>query len=60
MDLRLPAGMFFSGLGLILCVVGLVSPGLRAQLTEGNVNLYSGLVMAAFGGIMLWMALRHR
>jgi hypothetical protein len=60
MDLRLPAGMFFSGLGIILCIVALVSPGLRAPLTDGNVNLYSGVAILAFGGIMLWLGLRRR
>ncbi len=60
MDLRLPAGLFFSGLGVILCLVALVMPGARAQLTDANVNLYTGVVMLGFGGVMLWLGLRHR
>jgi uncharacterized membrane protein len=57
-DLRLPAGLFFSGLGVILCALGLLDPSLRAPLTTANVNLYSGLVMIGFGGVMLWLAKR--
>jgi len=58
-DLRLPAGLFFTGLGIILCVTGLFFPGLRAPLTEVNVNLYCGLSMLVFGGVMLWLAKRN-
>lgn len=57
-DLRLPAGLFFFALGLILCAVGLLTPW-RAQLDPTtNVNLYSGLSMLIFGGVMLWLAKR--
>ena len=59
-DLRLPAGLFFFGLGLILCVLGIWLPDARAPLTRANVNLYSGLVMLVFGGVMLWLGLRRR
>jgi hypothetical protein len=55
MDLRIPSGWFFLLLGAILIVVGLVmSP--TAPLTDANVNLYTGAVMALFGGAMLWLA----
>ncbi len=58
-DLRLPAGLFFFGLGLILCGYGLFVPVRAAQVPDINVNLYSGLVMAAFGAIMLLLAWRR-
>jgi len=58
-DLRLPSGMFFTILGLILCVVGLALPQYRAPLTQTNVNLYSGIAMLIFGGVMLWLARRR-
>ncbi len=58
-DLRLPSGLFFTLLGVILCVVALVAPGNRAPLTSVNVNLYSGIAMLVFGGVMLWLARRH-
>jgi hypothetical protein len=59
-DLRLPAGLFFSGLGIVLCAMGLFFPDLRAPLTEVNVNLYGGIAMLVFGGVMLWLAKRKK
>jgi hypothetical protein len=56
MDLRLPSGLFFALLGIILCAVGLVAPGLRAPLVAANVNLWSGLLMLLFGGVLLWLS----
>ncbi len=54
----MPAGLFFFGLGIILCVAGLAAPW-RPQLDPNtNVNLYSGIVMLVFGGVMLWLAKR--
>lgn len=60
-DLRLPAGLFFFGLGIILCVYGLLFPGLRAQLAQDiNVNLDSGIAMGVFGAVLLLLAWRKR
>jgi hypothetical protein len=56
LDLRATSGSFFLLLGGILVVVGVFMPGLRASLTDVNVNLYCGIVMLAFGGIMLLWA----
>ncbi len=58
-DLRLPSGLFFTILGLVLCATGLWLPGHRAPLTEANVNLYAGAGMLVFGGVMLWLARRR-
>jgi hypothetical protein len=41
---------------LLLAAFGTPS---RAPLTTINVNLYSGVMMTAFGGVMLWLAKRH-
>ena len=49
--------MFFLILGTILVAVGLISDP-RAALTETNVNLYTGIFMLGFGGIMLWLSRR--
>jgi hypothetical protein len=57
-DLRTPSGLFFLLLGLILCGLGLFWPGARAPLTDMNVNLYCGLGMLVFGGVLLWLARR--
>lgn len=58
MDLRKPSGYFFTLLGLILFLMGLIAPGTRAPLTEVNVNLYSGLAMLIFGLVLLLLARR--
>ena len=63
LDLRIPSGLFFALLGLILSVYGLLAPGARARLTEVNVNLYCGLFMLAFAAFLLalaWRAARKR
>jgi hypothetical protein len=57
-DLRTPSGIFFALLGLILIATSVLAPDARAPLTDVNVNLYAGLSMLAFGGILLWLARR--
>jgi hypothetical protein len=53
-DLRIPIGIFFTIVGILLETV----PSARAPLTEVPVNLYAGLSMLLFGGAMLWLAWR--
>jgi hypothetical protein len=55
MDLRVPSGWFFLILGAILIGMGLLSSS-TAPLTAVNVNLYTGVAMAIFGGWMLWLS----
>ena len=57
-DLRTPSGLFFLLIGAILCAVGIVTPDLRAPMTQVNVNLYAGVSMLVFGGVLLWLAKR--
>lgn len=54
-DLRLPIGIFFTLVGVLLVTV----PSARAPLTEVPVNLYAGLSMLVFGGAMVWLARRR-
>jgi len=56
-DLRVPIGLFFAVIGIILVIAG-VAVDYRAPLTEANVNLYSGISMLIFGSVMLWLARR--
>ena len=56
-DLRIPIGVFFTLIGLVLAVTGFVTEN-RAPLESANVNLYCGVTMLAFGGAMLWLARR--
>jgi hypothetical protein len=58
LDLRIPSGMFYAIVGLILSGLGAFSPDTKAALTDANVNLYCGLTMLAFGGTLLLLARR--
>ena len=60
LDLRVPSGVFFALTGAILMVHSMILPGLRAPMTDANVNLYSGVVMLAFGALLLALAARGR
>ena len=57
-DLRNTVGAFFTLTGLLVIGTGLVSSG-RAPLDTANINLYAGIAMLAFGGVMLWLAWRR-
>ena len=60
LDLRIPSGFFFALLGVILTLLSVVSPDLRAPLTAGNVNLDCGIFMIVFGGLLLLLAWRSK
>ena len=54
LDIRLPIGLLFLSLGLLLTLFGLFAdPALYARSLGHNVNLWWGLVLLAFGGVML-------
>jgi hypothetical protein len=60
-DLRLPLGLLFGLLGLIMVVFGLTSnPAIYEKSLGINVNLYWGLVELVFGGIMALLGSRRR
>ena len=56
-DLRIPIGSFFSLTGVIVAITGVVTNS-RAPLETANVDLYCGVTMLMFGGLMLWLARR--
>jgi hypothetical protein len=59
LDLRLPVGLMFTIFGVLLTAYGLVSDRAIYSRSLGvNVNLWWGLVLLAFGGVMLTFALR--
>lgn len=60
LDIRLPMGLLFLLLGVILVVYGFMSdPAIYAAHSLGqNVNLTWGGLFAAFGALMLWLARR--
>lgn len=58
-DIRFPIGLMFTVFGLIISVFGLVTEGNSAMYEKSlnvNVNLLSGLLMLAFGLIMLFFS----
>jgi hypothetical protein len=61
LDVRLPIGLMFTIIGAILTVYGLVSGDTIYGRSLGiNVNLWWGLVLLAFGLVMLAFAIRAR
>jgi hypothetical protein len=59
LDVRFPIGGMFTLLGALLVVYGLVSDrALYARSLGINVNLWWGLVLLAFGLVMLGLAVR--
>jgi len=63
LDLRIPIGLLFALLGLLLSLYGLVSDRALYAVSLGvNVNGWWGLVMLAFGSAMLgsaWVSARR-
>jgi hypothetical protein len=60
MDIRIPIGLMFSILGIILLVFGLVTfhSEIYKVSMNININLWSGLASLIFGLIMLGLAWR--
>jgi hypothetical protein len=61
LDLRLPIGLMFSIFGVMLVAYGLMSDAaIYARSLGINVNLWWGIVLLAFGLVMLGFAIRAR
>ena len=57
LDIKIPIGLMFTIMGLILTILGLVTRGDTAMYEQAmgyNINLFSGLVMLVFGCFMLF------
>ena len=58
-DIRLPIGILFSLLGLILAAFGIFGdPSVYRQSLDVNINLAWGTVLLAFGLVMLLLGRR--
>lgn len=58
-DIRLPIGLMFSILGLLLAGYGMFGdPSIYRRSLGININLWWGIVMLAFGIIMLLLGRR--
>jgi hypothetical protein len=62
LDLRIPMGMMFTLVGAILVAFGIATDGQRiyAKSLGFNINLWWGLVLMAFGLIMLLLGRRSQ
>jgi hypothetical protein len=62
LDIRLPLGMIFTALGLILLGYGAATNhnAMYAVSMGLNINVLWGAVMLVFGGVMLLLARRRR
>jgi hypothetical protein len=63
LDIRLPIGLMFSLIGLLMTIFGAATGGsdLYAKTSLGiNINLIWGIVLLIFGGLMLFFSLRAR
>ncbi len=58
-DIRLPIGLIFAVIGILMIAFGVASNNAIYQRSLGiNVNLYWGLVLLAFGVIMALLGRR--
>jgi len=56
LDIKIPIGLMFTLLGVILTILGLVTAGDTAMYEQAlgyNINLFSGILMLVFGCFML-------
>jgi hypothetical protein len=63
LDIRVPIGLMFALLGLILTIYGLVTGSASAVYQKSlgiNVNLWCGLIYLAFAALMLFLARRPK
>lgn len=59
LDIRLPIGLMFTLLGVLLVVFGLISDSSSFRNSLGiNINLWWGLVMLVFGVVMTLLGRR--
>ncbi len=59
LDIRLPLGLLFALVGLLLVAQGLFGGVQAAAQSAGiNIDLWWGVAMAAFGGLMLALSRR--
>jgi hypothetical protein len=57
LDLRVPIGLMFAIIGVLLIAFGLTSDtAIYAKSLGININLWWGLVLLAFGAVMLLLA----
>ena len=59
LDIRLPIGLMFTVLGILLVVIGVIGGKSFVEQSQGtNVNLWWGIVMLVFGIVMFLLGRR--
>lgn len=59
LDIRIPIGLLFAGLGILLVTYGLLSdPAIYRRSLDININLWWDLAMLLFGGLMAMVGSR--
>ncbi len=62
-DIRIPIGLMFSILGVLITIFGFVTmsnAGMYQKSLNINVNLIMGILMLIFGVVMLFFAFRKK
>jgi hypothetical protein len=62
-DIRIPIGLMFSILGILITVFGLITLGDSGMYQKSlgiNVNIFMGVIMLIFGLVMLFFAWRKK
>lgn len=63
LDIKFPIGLMFAILGIVLLLFGLFTlsnPDMYKPSFNINVNIWSGILMLVFGGIMLISSRRNK
>jgi LPXTG-motif cell wall-anchored protein len=63
LDIKIPIGLMFFVFGLILTIYGFATrndPELYQKSFSHNVNLWMGVLMLVFGGVMLLLVRRKK
>ena len=63
LDIRIPIGLMFAIIGLIITIFGIFTNSDTAMYAKSlsiNINLWMGILMLAFGGIMLFLARKSK
>jgi hypothetical protein len=62
-DIRMPIGLLFTTLGIMVLIYGLVTLSDTAMYSQSlgvNINIWSGIGMTIFGSIMLYFAVKAK
>ena len=62
-DIKIPIGLMFLVLGLLLTIFGIITnadQALYARSLDININLWVGITMLLFGGLMLLFSKRKK